>query len=152
VATDIFARITPAANEKGLVLRLDIDPKAETVNADRTALEQILLNLAENAVRHTSEGDISISSRPRNNGVLVSVKDTGSGIPEAHLPRIFERFYRVDAGRSRDAGGTGLGLAIVKHLVEAHGGVVDADSKGGEGTEIRIFFPDSSRSESGDEM
>jgi signal transduction histidine kinase len=152
VATDIFARITPAANEKGLVLRLDIDPKAETVNADRTALEQILLNLAENAVRHTSEGDISISSRPRNNGVLVSVKDTGSGIPEPHLPRIFERFYRVDAGRSRDAGGTGLGLAIVKHLVEAHGGVVDADSKGGEGTEIRIFFPDSSRSESGDEM
>jgi signal transduction histidine kinase/HAMP domain-containing protein len=141
VATDIFTRVTQAAAEKGLALRLDIDPKAATVLADRTALEQILFNLMENAVRYTSEGSVSISTRPRNNGVLVSVTDTGTGIPPEHLPRIFERFYRVDAGRSREAGGTGLGLAIVKHLVEAHGGVVDADSRVGEGTEIRIFFP-----------
>ena len=144
VATDIFTRITPAASEKGLALRLDIDPKAATVHADRTALEQILLNLSENAVRHTSEGSISISSRPRNNGVVVAVTDTGAGIEPAHLPRIFERFYRVDAARSRESGGTGLGLAIVKHLVEAHGGVVEADSDTGKGTEVRFFLPSNS--------
>jgi two-component system, OmpR family, phosphate regulon sensor histidine kinase PhoR len=141
VATDIFTRVTPAAAEKGLSLKLDIDPRAATVYADRTALEQILLNLTENAVRHTSKGSIAISARPRNNGVVVAVVDTGSGIPAVHLPRIFERFYRVDAARSREAGGTGLGLSIVKHLVEAHGGVVDAESKEGVSTEIRVFFP-----------
>ncbi|HKR08842.1 MAG TPA: ATP-binding protein [Gemmatimonadaceae bacterium] len=141
VATEIFARVTPAAAEKGLELKLDIEPAAATVYADRTALEQILFNLTENAVRHTSTGNVAISARPRTNGVVVAVKDTGSGIPEGHIPRIFERFYRVDAGRSREAGGTGLGLSIVKHLVEAHGGVVDAESKEGVSTEIKVFFP-----------
>jgi two-component system phosphate regulon sensor histidine kinase PhoR len=97
----------------------------------------------------TSEGSISISSRPRNNGVLVSVRDTGSGIEQEHLPRIFERFYRADAARSRAAGGTGLGLSIVKHLVEAHGGVVEAESEIGKGTEVRFFLPSNSRSDAG---
>ena len=141
VATDIFTRVTSSAAEKGLELNLDIDSAAATVYADRTALEQILFNLTENAIRHTSTGSVSISARPRTNGVLVTVKDTGSGIPEGHIPRIFERFYRVDAGRSREAGGTGLGLSIVKHLVEAHGGVVEAESKEGVSTEIKVFFP-----------
>jgi signal transduction histidine kinase len=72
------------------------------------------------------------------------VRDTGSGIPSEHLPRIFERFYRVDAARSRAAGGTGLGLAIVKHLVEAHGGTVRAESQVGRGTTISLFFPTNS--------
>jgi signal transduction histidine kinase len=70
------------------------------------------------------------------------VRDTGSGIAPEHLPRIFERFYRADSGRSREAGGTGLGLAIVRHLVEAHGGSVSAESTVGAGTTIRILFPD----------
>jgi signal transduction histidine kinase len=70
------------------------------------------------------------------------VRDTGAGIPAQHLPRIFERFYRVDRARSRDAGGTGLGLAIVRHLVEAHGGQVRADSQVGRGTTVSAFFPD----------
>ncbi|HXN76237.1 MAG TPA: ATP-binding protein, partial [Gemmatimonadaceae bacterium] len=70
-----------------------------------------------------------------------AVADTGSGIPPEHLPRIFERFYRADSGRSRDAGGTGLGLAIVRHLVEAHGGTVKADSTVGVGTTVSILFP-----------
>lgn len=148
VATDVFARVTPAAAQKGLELKLEIEPTAATVYADRTALEQILFNLTENAVRHTSSGSVSISARPRTNGVVVAVKDTGSGIPEGHIPRIFERFYRVDASRSREAGGTGLGLSIVKHLVEAHGGVVDAESKEGVSTEIRVFFPGANSSAS----
>ena len=74
--------------------------------------------------------------------VVVGVRDTGIGIPREHLSRIFERFYRVDAGRSREVGGTGLGLAIVKHLAEAHGGNVRATSTVGGGTEIAVFFPD----------
>jgi len=69
------------------------------------------------------------------------VRDTGIGIPVEHLPRIFERFYRVDAARSREGGGTGLGLAIVKHLVEAHGGRVSAESVTGRGTTVRVLFP-----------
>jgi signal transduction histidine kinase len=74
--------------------------------------------------------------------VEVGVRDTGTGIPAEHLPRIFERFYRVDPGRSREEGGTGLGLAIVKHLVEAHGGRVRAESTVGVGTTITALFPD----------
>ncbi len=79
--------------------------------------------------------------RVKGGGVNVAVTDTGSGIGPEHLPRIFERFYRADPGRSREEGGTGLGLAIVKHLVEAHGGRVEASSTLGKGTTIRMFFP-----------
>jgi two-component system phosphate regulon sensor histidine kinase PhoR len=77
-----------------------------------------------------------------NGGVLLRVRDTGTGIAGEHLPRIFERFYRVDPGRSREEGGTGLGLSIVKHLVEAHDGRVRATSELGKGTEIACWFPD----------
>jgi signal transduction histidine kinase len=120
-----------------------VDPSAPVIYADRTAVEQILLNLIENALRHTGEGGhIAVETTPAPNGVVLTVTDTGSGIPPEHLPRIFERFYRADSGRSRDAGGTGLGLAIVKHLVEAHGGSVSADSVVGSGTTIKLFFPE----------
>src|SRR5256886_2907448 len=80
--------------------------------------------------------------RVKGGGVNVAVADTGSGIGPEHLPRIFERFYRADPGRSREEGGTGLGLAIVKHLVEAHGGRVEARSIVAKGTTVSIFFPD----------
>jgi signal transduction histidine kinase len=97
----------------------------------------------ENALRHTPEGGkITIETAETKNGVVLSIADTGTGIEPEHLPRIFERFYRADSGRSREAGGTGLGLAIVKHLVEAHGGSVSADSVVGSGTTVRIFFPE----------
>ena len=101
------------------------------------------MNLVENALRHTGEGgSITIETAAARNGVLLKVSDTGTGIPPEHLPRIFERFYRADSGRSREAGGTGLGLAIVKHMVEAHGGSVTAESVVGSGTTIRVFFPE----------
>src|SRR2546430_1656802 len=93
------------------------------VTADPEALRQVLTNLLDNALRHTPAGGrITVSLESTPGGVIVSVADTGSGIAPEHLPRIFERFYRADPGRSREEGGTGLGLAIVKHLVEAHGG------------------------------
>jgi two-component system phosphate regulon sensor histidine kinase PhoR len=84
--------------------------------------------------------------------VQVSVGDNGAGIPSGHLPRIFERFYRADAARSREEGGTGLGLAIVKHLVEAHGGTVDAESHLGRGTIIRFLVPAPDDPETEDEL
>ena len=141
-AGEVFARVRESAKSKRITLDTAINPTADVVHADRTALEQILLNLVENALRHTPEGGrITIETTPAEGGVEVIVKDTGSGIPPEHLPRIFERFYRADAGRSRESGGTGLGLAIVRHLVEAHDGSVRAESTVGAGTTIRVFFP-----------
>jgi two-component system, OmpR family, phosphate regulon sensor histidine kinase PhoR len=142
VSSEIFERVAHAASTKGVALDTRLDPSASIVHADRTAVEQILLNLIENALRHTSEGGrIAVETTPAPNGVVLTVTDTGTGIPPEHLPRIFERFYRADSGRSREAGGTGLGLAIVKHLVEAHGGSVSAESIVGSGAMIKIFFP-----------
>jgi signal transduction histidine kinase len=141
-AGEVLARVSAAAKSKGIVLETGISRAADVVYADRTALEQILLNLVENALRHTPEGGlIAIETSPSDGGVNLRVRDTGSGIPPEHLPRIFERFYRADSGRSRESGGTGLGLAIVKHLVEAHGGSVQAESAVGSGTTIAIYFP-----------
>jgi two-component system, OmpR family, phosphate regulon sensor histidine kinase PhoR len=142
LAGEVFGRVGAAGKSKGITLDTKIDSGADVVQADRTALEQILLNLVENAVRYTGEGGrITIETKRVENGVDLIVSDTGTGIPPEHLPRIFERFYRADSGRSRESGGTGLGLAIVKHLVEAHGGSVRADSVVGAGSSIRIFFP-----------
>jgi two-component system, OmpR family, phosphate regulon sensor histidine kinase PhoR len=143
VAAEVFARVSAVAAKKNISLETSVAPAASIIHADRTALEQILLNLVENAIRHTPEGGrITIETAEARNGVVLSVADTGTGIAPEHLPRIFERFYRADSGRSREAGGTGLGLAIVKHLVEAHGGSVSAESVLGSGTTVRIFFPE----------
>jgi signal transduction histidine kinase len=140
VVTDVFTAVHNKASAKALTLSFDGDHRR--VDADPTALRQILANLVENAVRHTSRGSIVVRAEPGpSGGTAVSVTDTGSGIPAEHLGRIFERFYRVDAARSRDEGGTGLGLAIVRHLVEAHGGTVHAQSVVGQGTTITVLFP-----------
>lgn len=142
VAADVIAATRDTAGAKGVRLEASIHPGARELWADPTAIRQVLGNLADNAVRHTTTGHVAIFSRLREDGgVTVGVRDTGSGIAPNHLPRIFERFYRVDPGRSRDAGGTGLGLSIVKHLVEAHGGSVRAESTVGVGTTISVNFP-----------
>ena len=143
VAAEIFNRLGQAAKSKGIALGTELGAGAETIYADRTALEQILVNLVENAIRHTGGGgEVTILTKRETRGVTLLVRDTGAGIPPEHLPRIFERFYRADTGRSREAGGTGLGLAIVRHLVEAHGGNVSAESIVGAGTIVRVVFPD----------
>jgi signal transduction histidine kinase len=141
-ASEVLALVNGEAAKRGLSLRSEIAPGAERVVADPTALRQILQNLVENAVRYTQSGSVTVFAQREDSGSVVGVRDTGVGIPREHLPRIFERFYRVDAGRSREVGGTGLGLAIVKHLAEAHGGTVRATSTIGAGTEIAVFFPD----------
>ncbi|HYH43966.1 MAG TPA: ATP-binding protein [Burkholderiales bacterium] len=108
---------------------------AQSVSADRRALEHVFGNLIDNALKYCAEGAaVRISAESDDGIVRVAVADTGPGIPMEHLPRVFERFYRVDAGRSRELGGTGLGLSIVKHLVEAMGGTVSVDSRVGSGS------------------
>jgi signal transduction histidine kinase len=141
VANDVLALAEGATARAKVELGVEIDRGAERVHADPTALRQILQNLLENAVRYTPAGRVTLFSRVEPGGIAVGVRDTGIGIPHQHLPRIFERFYRVDPGRSREAGGTGLGLAIVRHLAEAHGGSVRAESTVGAGTEIAVVFP-----------
>jgi len=142
VASEALAAVEQQQPEKHLDLRLEIGTGATHVWADPTALRQVLANLVDNAVRHTNQGTVTVYSQRAPGGVAVGVRDTGIGIPTEHLPRIFERFYRVDAGRSRAEGGTGLGLAIVKHLVEGHRGRVRAESTVGRGTNIWAEFPE----------
>ncbi len=121
---------------------VQLETDSGSVNSDPEALRQIFTNLFDNALRHTPRGGrIRVAAQRVGNDTVVRVSDTGTGIPADHLPRIFERFYRVDPGRSRQEGGTGLGLAIVKHLVEAHGGRVEAESEVGRGTAILLSFP-----------
>ncbi|MGH7701300.1 MAG: sensor histidine kinase, partial [Gemmatimonadales bacterium] len=139
---EVWSGLAERAAAAGVRFETAIAPAAHAVAVDPEALRQILSNLLDNAVRHTPAGGrIEVSADITHSGVTIAVRDTGAGIPAEHLPRIFERFYRVDPGRSRDHGGTGLGLAIVKHLVEAHGGRVEAESAVGRGTAIRMTFP-----------
>jgi two-component system phosphate regulon sensor histidine kinase PhoR len=142
LAQEAWTPFADRARERGVHFTVEIAPEAETAVADSDALRQILTNLLDNALRHTPVGgEIAIRAGAAPDGVMIAVADTGSGIAPQHLPRIFERFYRADASRSRAQGGTGLGLAIVKHLVDAHGGRVAAESALGRGTTIRLFFP-----------
>ncbi|HET7458033.1 MAG TPA: ATP-binding protein, partial [Gemmatimonadaceae bacterium] len=130
-AVDAMAPCRADAEKKGLRLDVEVPLDAATLDADPTAVRQVLANLVENAVRHTASGSVTVFGERGEGGVWIGVRDTGSGIPAEHLPRVFERFYRVDAARSRAQGGTGLGLSIVRHLVEAHGGRVRAESQVG---------------------
>ena len=141
VVQDVFAATRERAAARDVRLLADVPPGAAAAHADSTAFRQVLGNLVDNAVRHTANGTVTVRSRLGDGGLWVDVRDTGSGIAAEHLPRIFERFYRVDPGRSREEGGTGLGLAIVRHLVDAHGGRVEAASVLGRGTTISVLFP-----------
>ncbi len=141
VANEVLAAVHDRASTLGIALEVDVASDASEVFADPTALRQVLANLVDNAVRHTTQGSVTVFSRAVDGGIAVGVRDTGGGIAPEHLGRVFERFYRVDAARSREEGGTGLGLAIVRHMVEAHGGRVTAESRLGVGTTIQARFP-----------
>jgi signal transduction histidine kinase/Na+-transporting methylmalonyl-CoA/oxaloacetate decarboxylase gamma subunit len=142
IAEDVVAAVRSEGRNEEISFSLDLTSDAPTVFADPTALRQILMNLVSNAARHTAAGGtVAVFTRGATEGTWIGVRDTGIGIASEHLPRIFERFYRVDAARSREGGGTGLGLSIVRHLVEAHGGRVTAESRLGAGTSISTFFP-----------
>jgi two-component system, OmpR family, phosphate regulon sensor histidine kinase PhoR len=154
IAGEAWDALSDAARKKGARLDVRVPHDCEFVDADPSALRQIFSNLFGNSLRYIPEGGVvELDARtvpaPEPGGpavpgppwIEVAVRDNGAGIPAAHLPRIFERFYRADTARSREEGGTGLGLAIVKHLVEGHGGTIQAESQLGRGTTIRFTLP-----------
>ncbi|HZR06180.1 MAG TPA: ATP-binding protein [Candidatus Udaeobacter sp.] len=131
---------------KNLKVIVDLPSEGLTLRADGTRLEEVLHNLLDNAVKFSPEkGRIRLRAARCGSNTVLSVTDSGIGISKDHLPRIFERFYRADKARSRELGGTGLGLAIVKHIVQLHGGRVEAESELGSGTTIRVVLPEAPR-------
>ncbi len=125
---------------KGLKLKVeagDVPP----ITADRFKLEQMLINLLDNAVKYTDAGEVRVVVKARDAAMTIEVHDTGVGIPADKIPRIFERFYVVDKSRSRQMGGTGLGLSIVKHIVLLHGGDIRVESAPGQGTHVFVTLP-----------
>jgi two-component system phosphate regulon sensor histidine kinase PhoR len=128
--------------DKKLKVIVDLASDATMIRADETRLHEVLYNLLDNAVKYSSVGsEIRLRTQRLDGQVALSVSDTGIGIGEEDLPRVFERFYRVDKARSSELGGTGLGLSIVKHIAQLHGGRVEAESELGRGTTIRVLLP-----------
>ena len=145
---EVGEMLDPRAEEKGLALRYDNPPLH--VQADRNRIRQVVINLIDNAIAYSEEGSVVCRMRRHMDKARVEVIDTGRGIPEEHLDRIFERFYRVDTARSRKVGGTGLGLAIVKQILDAHGEVIHVESTRGRGTRFWFDLPLATAEASGD--
>jgi len=142
VVSQVEVMVRPLVTGKKQVLHVRVPATLPRMRADRDRLVQVLINLLDNAVKFTPEGGtILLQAEPGSGRVIINVKDTGIGIPPEDLPRIFERFYRVDRSRDRREGGTGLGLAIAKHLTQAMGGAIEVQSKPGSGTEFQLTFP-----------
>ncbi|MBI5344149.1 MAG: PAS domain-containing sensor histidine kinase [Deltaproteobacteria bacterium] len=135
----VAAGFEKQAKDKGIGISTDMPEGHLTALGDRDRLEQVIVNLLDNAIKYTSAGgSVGISARKADGVVRVDVADTGIGIPREEMPRIFERFYRVDKARSRDLGGTGLGLAIVKHIIQGHNGRVSVESFPGKGSTFSV--------------
>ncbi|MCD6353846.1 MAG: HAMP domain-containing protein, partial [Proteobacteria bacterium] len=126
---------------KGLDLNVDIDDMVPSIKADPFKLEQMFINLIDNAVKYTEEGKITVTAKKKEQQVEIVIEDTGIGIPEEELNRIFERFYVVDKSRSRKSGGTGLGLSIVKHILFLHNGTIGVENIPASGTKFTITLP-----------
>jgi signal transduction histidine kinase len=134
--------VTPSGEAKKQILELKCPAEIPPISGDSQKIHQMLVNLLQNAVNYTPAGGrITLEVRRTEEGVQLEVADTGIGIPSDDLPRIFERFYRADKGRSRELGGTGLGLSIVKHIAEAHGGRVSVESQVGKGSRFTVSLP-----------
>ena len=138
----VLTAVSELAVSRGVELKKDLPSKSIIFSADRRQVEQALTNLLDNALKYTPEGGrVTLALEEEGGEIHFLVRDTGIGISQEHLPRIFERFYRVDRNRSREMGGTGLGLAIVKHVAQSHKGRVEVDSKPGEGSVFRLILP-----------
>lgn len=142
VTDEVMHLCAQKAEQKGVRLVSDIPEGTPEIHGDHDRLLQVLLNLVDNALRYTPDGgSVRVAARPLADSLEIRVEDTGEGIPAAHLPHLFERFYRVDQARTRDGGGTGLGLSIARQIVEAHGGAISVESVVGEGTRFIILLP-----------
>jgi two-component system phosphate regulon sensor histidine kinase PhoR len=142
VTESVAAILRGRAEANGVSLAVDVSPALPPAHADHDRLQQILINLVDNAIKYTPRGGrVTVAGREVDGGIEIAVTDTGIGIPPADVPRVTERFYRVDKARSSELGGTGLGLAIVKHLVQAHGGELSIASAPDRGTTVRVRLP-----------
>lgn len=141
IIDDVFEVMQNIAIEKNISLINNTGEKI-VIKANRNRMKQMILNLVDNAVKYNvPNGSVTVSAENAGGKVIICVRDTGIGIPSQHIPRIFERFYRVDKGRSRSMGGTGLGLSIVKHIVNLYNGIIKVNSEVGKGTEFIIQLP-----------
>lgn len=137
-----LAAVSTKATTSGIILTIDLSEQLPPCDIDSQRISQVLRNLLENAITHTSKGGaITVAARQLQGYVEVSVIDTGEGIPAEHLPNVFERFYRADKSRTRATGGSGLGLTIARRLVEAHGGKIGVQSEVGEGSRFYFTVP-----------
>jgi two-component system phosphate regulon sensor histidine kinase PhoR len=143
IVESVLPIVAAKAGEKKIVVSKELPENLPPIRADRDRLIQILLNVLDNAVKFTPDsGKVTLSAATGSEDtVVVRITDTGVGVPRDEIPRLGERFYRVDKTRSRELGGTGLGLSIVKHLVTAHGGRMEIESQLGKGTIVSLFFP-----------
>jgi len=141
IAGQMLRLFEKRAREKGIELRLSATDAGGPLRADRFKLEQVLINLLDNAVKYTERGEVEVVIGRNGAKATIEVRDTGPGIAPEHLPRLFERFYVVDKGRSRQLGGTGLGLSIVKHIVLLHSGEISVESTPGVGTTVTVTLP-----------
>ncbi|MCS7215590.1 MAG: ATP-binding protein [Thermodesulfovibrio sp.] len=141
IINSVFQIFKDKAEKKSISLKKDI-PENAFIYADKNRILQIMINLVDNAIKFTEKGFVMVRFYKKNSSQVLSVEDTGIGIPKEHLHRIGERFYRVDRARSRQLGGTGLGLAIVKHLILAHGWQLNIESEVNRGTKVNIIIPE----------
>ena len=142
VINNVISLIQSKAGQKKIAVENHVPKNLVPVKADRDKLTQIFVNLLDNAVKFTPDGGlVAIDAKEEGAFIIVSVLDTGIGVPSSEIARLGERFYRVDRSRSRELGGTGLGLSIVKHLMIAHGGRMEIESQLGKGTKVSLFFP-----------
>ncbi|MCQ6274547.1 HAMP domain-containing histidine kinase [Bacillus sp. V3B] len=132
--------LKPAAEKKGLVLKSEYKWNLSPLQIDVRRMEQVFYNLIENGIKYTNSGEITVHSFSKNEFVVIEIKDTGIGIPEQDLVKIWERFYRVDQSRTRKTGGTGLGLYVAKQIIESHGGHITVKSKENEGSVFTVFL------------
>ena len=142
VIDEVILILKSSADKKNIILEVSTFPSQIKFMASRNRIKQMLINLIDNAIKYNVEnGKIYVKAEKYNGNTIISIKDTGIGIPEIHHSRIFERFYRVDKGRSRNMGGTGLGLSIVKHIVNLYSGDIHIISEPGKGTEFIVKLP-----------
>jgi two-component system phosphate regulon sensor histidine kinase PhoR len=141
LADEVISILQITAEERGVNLEASIDETIK-MKADKDKIKHLLINIIENGIKYNKEkGSVILSAEQKESSVIISVRDTGIGIEKEYLDRVFERFYRVDKGRSSELGGTGLGLSIVKHIVNLYKGSINVKSEPGQGTEFIVKIP-----------
>jgi len=144
---EVLSMLKSQSDRKNIELEINAQEELKNLTGDADKFKQMLINLVDNAIKYTPENGkvlveaYNLADKTGRDRVVIKVADNGIGIPKQHIPRLFERFYRVDKARSRNVGGTGLGLAIVKHIVILFNGEIEVDSEVGKGTEFRIIIP-----------